>query len=1503
MWLTFGEVIGKVVVAREEVLDPSAAASAAPLPLTSLVRTGDWCEWVPEEESTTDDIHDKDEDEGDLPPTRRLAVLAAENKKGSVVVVLKSCQTCDLLLGLADKAMIALGKWKVVSTKLSRSRADTPPNAPPQPTAMALTLGVPVRLCVNRAAPSLCLQQRKIYLPKLLALCNIVLVAQISKDRQDHDDTSANTTFTTQPQQQQQQQHTKPDTGQSRLAQIFEEASKAPQSSHLQDDHQQRQQQEPGRRHLLASAAVKRQQPNAPITLLADDMLGLIFSFFDAMDLDRLGDSCHYLSAVTASIIPGLKARLFPHQSRCLEWMLKRETASWKGRQYPDPAWERLEVTMEGDVEKEGVDGVKRGEEDDKGRLEGGRTSLYVNMMTGEVLLEGGRGVGRSMPTLTDVKGGFLCDEPGLGKTVTTLALVLKTADRLPGPLDDDREEEEEDGEAEERKGPRKIGSSRRRTSEGEEGGGAVRGRFHFRSAGKRRREVDPRTLLPTHGTLVISPGHLLQHWREQIERHAEGWALGKDHVFYDDHQGVGGGGGGGRGGGGMRPLPSAEELARYRVVVVTKERLRQEWATGKPASVLDKWAQRYAHHHGDDEEDGKVGWRKLSPLLGLRWLRIVVDEGHSLGSVAITNEALMSKGLEAERRWVMTGTPHRHDVADLASLQELLCFLREASFGLSDSRAWGKLISGRSAGAGAGGGMEELRRRRLVTLLRRIMIRHTKEEIPEIPPPRWNVTRLRMSKVEADTYNTLVSLVQANLITTGMVGGTHAPGVGHPDSHLNPMNRRSANTLLSNIRLACCGGGAQIVTLEQAMVVATLKLAREIYLENRRTIRKGGGEGEVDGAVARVATFLRHMRTNLNTPCDSCGTDLIILLMTPCLHLVCCRCMKGRNNVCAFCGEVFSVDAFQTLQPGLSVHWDESQLNVLPDRVSVEAEESMEDGGHAGACACAGTVVATSSPLAQARQQQGQANVGDLMTVLDEEEGKAEDEDGRGKVMAVVSDGGQRQQLRKHDADAKYLLLLPDQAMGFSPTGAALRAAAASSSTKIPASERNGGKYCKSDPDAETSSMTTLSSTSSFASSSDNMAIICDDGEYSSSSPPTSPPASFKDDTANMNSTSFLSVDANGSSRVVSKAWYMITLLRSYLDQQALTPTHVDYRLPLKAVVFSQFRAYLNRLDDALSDQGFRIGKFYEKNRLIELARFKSVEGEGDRGGLQVLLIGKEGSHGLDLSMATHVFLMDEIWDRNLQNQVVSRAYRMGAQASVRVEKLVMRDTVEEVMEALACGKLVDSAGGFDGGEEEEEGKGEMELDALGEDEGSIPSTFSFPSSCSSLSAMGTGSWGGGGRGAGGQGKGNGRGGRSLTPPVEKPGSGRSKTTAKPVLWLSDRRRSKKNRSRRSGSKDGGVWPGAAEESKLHTLLQSLCLVDVDPVPSPMKIARLNPFGTATGRFNALVAASDGGGGGGGGAGAPDRAVPAASPVKDGGSAGDVNDATAPSARRVRFM
>ncbi|CAM9740993.1 unnamed protein product, partial [Ectocarpus sp. 12 AP-2014] len=61
------------------------------------------------------------------------------------------------------------------------------------------------------------------------------------------------------------------------------------------------------------------------------------------------------------------------------------------------------------------------------------------------------------------------------------------------------------------------------------------------------------------------------------------------------------------------------------------------------------------------------------------------------------------------------------------------------------------------------------------------------------------------------------------------------------------------------------------------------------------------------------------------------------------------------------------------------------------------------------------------------------------------------------------------------------------------------------------------------------------------------------------------------------------------------------------------------------------------------------------------------------------VLLLGKRGAHGLDLSFVTHMFLMDQIWDRSLETQVVARANRMGAKGSVSVVQLIMKDTMEQ--------------------------------------------------------------------------------------------------------------------------------------------------------------------------------------------------------------------------------
>lgn len=48
-----------------------------------------------------------------------------------------------------------------------------------------------------------------------------------------------------------------------------------------------------------------------------------------------------------------------------------------------------------------------------------------------------------------------------------------------------------------------------------------------------------------------------------------------------------------------------------------------------------------------------------------------------------------------------------------------------------------------------------------------------------------------------------------------------------------------------------------------------------------------------------------------------------------------------------------------------------------------------------------------------------------------------------------------------------------------------------------------------------------------------------------------------------------------------------------------------------------------------------------------------------------------EDGSHGLDLSFVTHLFILTPISEPSKYEQVVSRAYRMGAEASVQVESI----------------------------------------------------------------------------------------------------------------------------------------------------------------------------------------------------------------------------------------
>ncbi|KAL7538788.1 hypothetical protein ACHAXR_010846 [Thalassiosira sp. AJA248-18] len=133
----------------------------------------------------------------------------------------------------------------------------------------------------------------------------------------------------------------------------------------------------------------------------------------------------------------------------------------------------------------------------------------------------------------------------------------------------------------------------------------------------------------------------------------------------------------------------------------------------------------------------------------------------------------------------------------------------------------------------------------------------------------------------------------------------------------------------------------------------------------------------------------------------------------------------------------------------------------------------------------------------------------------------------------------------------------------------------------------------------------------------------------------------------------------------------------------------HSSHR-PLKAIIFSQFRAVYEYFGDRLIRRfgGACVADYsYARTRSQELQKFiQSAD-------CFVMLLSKQGSVGLDLSFVTHIFFLDTIYDKSLEAQVVARAYRMGATGSVFVEQLIAKDSVEEVMNQMKLEEVVSEA------------------------------------------------------------------------------------------------------------------------------------------------------------------------------------------------------------------
>ncbi|UIZ27176.1 hypothetical protein KXD40_002280 [Peronospora effusa] len=572
------------------------------------------------------------------------------------------------------------------------------------------------------------------------------------------------------------------------------------------------------------------------MTDLPANVLQNILCLMNARDLASLSGVCSLFQHMAYEVVPGLNLVLYEHQRRGLKWMLRRETPSLTSIPQPHPFILSSESESESAV---AIDLIQN------------RVITHPHVMA------------------SDACGGMFCDEPGLGKTITMLALILRTkgqtTDNTPVNTSD---------------------PCRDMT------------RSALRSCESRGRCVNAEDVVSSGASLLVVPDPLVEHWKYQVETHVAPGAL---RVFVDP--------------GVEHALPYNTDLAQYDVVITSFTRLAREWRINRPTSALEeRMPERYGFEGPQRYADGTLRG-KVSSLLTVHWVRVIVDEGHKLGGQTPSDLMQLARLLCARRRWVMTGTPTPNTLqsADLRYMHGLLVFLRNLPYGSPDGHAWMKAIARPFIGN------EIVGFYRLQHLLSRIMMRHTKESIREIlPEPIRRTVYIDPTPSEYAQYNGVAAAVRANLVITNMDPKT--PGCQHPDSLLNPINRKEASRVVCNLRSACCGGSAMKISLAEASRLDTINMLSALG---------------VDGYdMAVVLEYLRKVQLQgVVTKCECCKRKLQLLMIIPCGHLCCADCVEDRirrvGPICFQCNVVFDRETFQRLQPGFEFEMVEEDVSL----------------------------------------------------------------------------------------------------------------------------------------------------------------------------------------------------------------------------------------------------------------------------------------------------------------------------------------------------------------------------------------------------------------------------------------------------------------------------------------------------------------------------------------------------------------------------------------------
>jgi len=145
------------------------------------------------------------------------------------------------------------------------------------------------------------------------------------------------------------------------------------------------------------------------------------------------------------------------------------------------------------------------------------------------------------------------------------------------------------------------------------------------------------------------------------------------------------------------------------------------------------------------------------------------------------------------------------------------------------------------------------------------------------------------------------------------------------------------------------------------------------------------------------------------------------------------------------------------------------------------------------------------------------------------------------------------------------------------------------------------------------------------------------------------------------------------------------------------------------KAVIFSQFTKFLDRIEAFLQSKGFSFaridGKKSAAQRIAAIKAFNQEEGGPD---FMLCSLHAAGT-GISLSRGNHIFLMETWWNKAVELQAFDRVHRIGQTRAVRVVRFVAAESVESRMVDLQEAKAAMGKGAFEKLSTEEKKKARM--------------------------------------------------------------------------------------------------------------------------------------------------------------------------------------------------